>query len=129
MKKTRDTKEFALQQCWSTTGAGESRPRLLNALQMLLQVPDGFLSCSDSNALALIQSGVTLKAWHPPTPEEQGMGHSMGQSQTGPGMHQQGPPSFMADGQVLEGQGKGQFLGPPAQRWAAASTLKDSVNR
>ena len=56
-------------------------------------------------------------------------GHCMGQSQTGPGMHRQGSPSLVTDGQVLEGQGTGQFLGPPAQRWAAASTLKDSMNK
>lgn len=100
--------------------AGLARPRRGGRLRM-----------NDQGGLEgdIIQPGVTLKAWHPPTPEEQGTGHCMGQSQTGPGMHRQGSPSPVTDGQVLEGQGTGQFLGPPAQRWAAASTLKDSMNK
>lgn len=53
----------------------------------------------DSYMLALSRPEATLKAWHP-TPC---------------------PP-------LLEGQGLGTFLGPPAQRWAAAVALKDSTN-
>lgn len=96
---------------------------------MGLQVAGGGVTGSDRGALALIQPGVTPMTWHPPTPEVQGTGHSGGQSQTSPGMHRPGSPSLVAEGQVLEGQGTGQFLGPPAQRWAAASTLKDSMNK
>ena len=106
------------------------------------------MAWSDSYQLALGQPGVTLKAWHPPASEEQGLGHShaacddirqdSGQSDAeGQMLEEQGrgqfraasDVQFMTGGQVLEGQGKGQLLGPPAQRWAAASALKDSLNR
>lgn len=49
--------------------------------------------------LALSRPEATLKAWHP-------------------------QPCLP----LLEGQGLGAFLGPPAQRWAAAVALKDSAN-
>jgi len=94
-----------------------------------MQSPGGSLARNDSYLLALTQPGVTLKAWNPSTPDGQGTGPSAGHFQAAPDMHDQESGVFMADGQVLEGQGRGQFLGPPAQRWAAASALKDSINR
>ena len=53
----------------------------------------------DSYMLALSRPEATLKAWHP-------------------------IPCLP----LLEGQGLGTFLGPPAQRWAAAVALKDGTN-
>ncbi len=94
-----------------------------------MQSPDGSLARNDSYLLALTQPGVTLKAWSPSALEGQGTGPSTGHFQAAPDMHEQESGVFMADGQVLEGQGRGQFLGPPAQRWAAASALKNSLNR
>ena len=94
-----------------------------------MQSPGGSLARNDSYLLALTQPGVILKAWNPSALEGQGTGPSAGQFQAAPDIHDQESGMFMADGQVLEGQGRGQFLGPPAQRWAAASALKDSINR
>ncbi|DBA92119.1 TPA: hypothetical protein ACH3X1_015845 [Trebouxia sp. C0004] len=91
--------------------------------------PGGSLARNDSYLLALTQPGATLKAWNPSALEARGTGPSAGRFQGAPDMHDQESGLFMADGQILEGQGKGQFLGPPAQRWAAASALKDSINR
>ncbi len=94
-----------------------------------MQSPAGSLARNDSYLLALTQPGVTLKAWNPSTLEGQATGPSTGRLSAAPDMHDQESGMLMADGQVLEGQGRGQFLGPPAQRWAAASALKDSLNR
>lgn len=107
-------------------------------LYYTLQMVDASLDNNDSYMLALAQPGVTLKAWHPPPQAGQDTGPSLaapdmqrngiGQSLAAPELQGQGSGLVMAEGQVLEGQGKGQFLGPPAQRWAAAA-LKDSINR
>lgn len=94
-----------------------------------MQSNDESLARNDSYLLALTQPGVTLKARIPSTLEAQGTGPSAGHFQAAPDMQEQESGMFMADGQVLEGQGRGQFLGPPAQRWAAASAQKDSINR
>ena len=94
-----------------------------------MQSPGESSACNDSYLLALTQPGVTLKAWNPSTLDGQDTGPSTGHFQAAPDMHDQESVVFMADGQVLEGQGRGQVLGPPAQRWAAASALKDDSNR
>ncbi len=94
-----------------------------------MQSPSESLARNDSYLLALTQPGVTLKPWNPSSLEGQGTGPSTGRFQAAPDMCDQESGMFMADGQVLEGQGRGQFLGPPAQRWAAASALKDNSNR
>lgn len=89
----------------------------------LVQAPDE-LDSNDSYALALKHRSVTLKAWSPQPSEEE----ASSSAHTCPAPSDSGPRP-VADGQVLEGQGKGLFLGPPAQRWAADATLKESLNR
>ena len=91
---------------------------------VFVQTPDELERRNDSYNLALKQRGVTLKPWSSQHAGQQDSGHA----QNSPDLPD---PSLdvVSDGQVLEGQGRGQFLGPPAQRWAIGSALKDSINR
>lgn len=89
-----------------------------------MQAPHDLERCSDSYALALRNRSVTLKAWSPQPSE----GDTSGRGYSCPVLSDLGLRPI-PDGQVLEGQGRGLFLGPPAQRWAADSALKDSMNR
>ena len=91
---------------------------------MPVQAPDELERRSDSYALALTNRSVTLKAWSPQPSEEDAVGHA----HSCPAVSDSGLRPI-PDGQVLEGQGRGLFLGPPAQRWAADSALKESMNR
>lgn len=90
----------------------------------LVQAPDEQDKHNDSYALALKHRSVTLKAWSPQPSE----GEAFSSAHKCPALSESGPRP-VADGQVLEGQGKGLFLGPPAQRWAADAALKESLNR
>ena len=90
----------------------------------LVQAPDELDWRNDSYALALKHRSVTLKAWSPQPSE----GEALGSAHKCPALSDSGPRP-VSDGQVLEGQGKGLFLGPPAQRWAADAALKESLNR
>ena len=90
----------------------------------LVQAPDELEKRSDSYALALRNRCVTLKAWSP----QRSHGDASGHAHSCPALSDSCPRPN-SDGQVLEGQGRGLFLGPPAQRWAADSALKESMNR